>query len=56
MSATEFKKIRDALKLSQAEFAKRLGLHVITISVYENGHKEIPIAIGLAAKQLLSEG
>jgi transcriptional regulator with XRE-family HTH domain len=40
---SKIKKIRKALKLSQSEMAKRLGIHVQTLSKYERG-EQIPSA------------
>ena len=44
MTGAEFKKLREVLDLEQTEIAKRLGVHEITISRWENNHNPIPHA------------
>ena len=46
MSAEEFKKIRDALGMTQHELSERTGIHRVTIAQYEVGFYPIfkPVA------------
>ena len=37
---TKTKRIRKALRLTQAEWAARLGVTVVTVSRWENGHRD----------------
>jgi len=46
--------IREALKLSQAEMAEKLGLHQSTISRFERGDLPVDKRTLLAAQALLS--
>lgn len=48
--------IREALALSQAEMAERLGLHQSTISRFERGELPTDKRTLLAAKALLTLG
>ena len=41
MKATELKKLRKSLELSQAAFAKKVGISPVTISMYETGKHKI---------------
>lgn len=47
--------IREALRLSQAEMAERLGLHQSTISRFERGELPTDKRTLLAAQALLSQ-
>ena len=42
MSPQEFYNARLDLGLTQAELARVLGCHEVTVIRYENGHREIP--------------
>ena len=53
MNATEFKKWRKALGLSQAQAANKLGLKIRTVQYYEKGERknkkvDIPKTVALA--------
>jgi transcriptional regulator with XRE-family HTH domain len=46
---------RKALRLTQTEMARRLGMNISTIVRYEKGHLSTPEVVKLAAERLLEQ-
>ena len=55
MTGAELRALRKRRGAKSYEFADLLGIGVTTLSRYERGHKEVPKAIGLAARWLALE-
>ena len=55
MNGQTLRAIRRDLKLTQTELGRLLGIHLVTISNWERGKREIPQAIALAVKQIQVE-
>lgn len=51
LTASELQTARDALGLSQAALARLLGVHIMTVSMWERGRANAPawLALALAA-------
>lgn len=56
MKPNELKQWREANGYSQARLAKALSCHVITVSRWENGAREIPSFLKLALNYLELKG
>jgi transcriptional regulator with XRE-family HTH domain len=56
MKPEELKQWREANGYSQARLAKALSCHIITVSRWENGAREIPSFLNLALNWLEHEG
>ncbi len=54
MSATTLRKLRKAAKLTQEEAAKRLAVHVTTVSNWESGRRSISPAMAKLIKSALT--
>jgi transcriptional regulator with XRE-family HTH domain len=52
MDAKELKRWRARQGLSQAKLAAELGVHVMTVSKWEQGQRRIPPFLGLALEAL----
>jgi transcriptional regulator with XRE-family HTH domain len=52
MTATQLKRARAALGLSQSQLAEKLGIHRSAIAKYEGGELEIPLMLVLALNWL----
>ena len=52
MNPSEYKAIRESLKLTQAELAKKLGVTRKTVNFRENGKAEISDEAAMAIKSL----
>ena len=55
MTPKRFKQLRTRLGLSQGKLAKRLNMHITTISKYERGVDPIPITVAYAILWLDSQ-
>ena len=55
MEARELKTVRDKLKLTQQELAKKLGVHWVTLCRWETGIHRIPLTAAIATKKILEE-
>ena len=55
MKATELKRIRDDLDLTQTQLAKKLSVDVMTVSRWERGKVKIPGVVMLALKQIQNQ-
>jgi transcriptional regulator with XRE-family HTH domain len=52
MTGEELRSVRKSLKLTQAQLARRLGLHWVTIAKYETGKYLIPLVVQIAIESL----
>jgi transcriptional regulator with XRE-family HTH domain len=52
MTKDEFKSIREALALTQAEFGKLLGLSGVSVCKYELGKSKVPYSIAKLAEEI----
>ena len=55
MNGETLKERRELAALTQAQLAKLLDLHAVTISNYERGAAVIPVVLELALDKILSE-
>jgi DNA-binding transcriptional regulator YiaG len=53
MTPTELKALRSGANLTQAELAKKLGVHLTTVKNWERGYYAIPEPTARLAKLLL---
>jgi putative transcriptional regulator len=56
MSGEEIKLARELLGMTQAELAKRLDTHIMTISKWERGERKPSGAAAMAIKLLFNTG
>jgi DNA-binding transcriptional regulator YiaG len=52
---SEFKRIRDALDLTQAEMADEIGVHRVTVAKWEAGDRHIPEPVARLVKRIQAE-
>jgi DNA-binding transcriptional regulator YiaG len=52
---SEFRRIREALKLTQAQLAAELGVHAMTVSKWERGVQRIPEPVARLVERLRRE-
>lgn len=52
MTAAELKRIREALGLTQPQFAEKLGIGMRTYVRYERDGRAVPLVVALAARCL----
>ena len=55
MTKDQFKTIRTELQYTQDELAKELGVDPISISRYENGHREISKTISILLRRIYQD-
>ena len=55
MTGDQLRRKREVLDWSQEKLAERLGVTKLTVLRYENGQRDIPIAVELALKQIERE-
>ena len=55
MNGETLKERRELAALTQAQLAKLLDLHAVTISNYERGAAVIPVVLELALDKILSD-
>jgi len=51
MSKDEVKALRKRLGDTQAQFARRVGVHTMTVSRWERGRVSIPVAMALLIRE-----
>ncbi|MFQ5849295.1 MAG: helix-turn-helix domain-containing protein [Candidatus Binatia bacterium] len=56
MDGTELKGIREKMGWTQKELAKRLDVHRLTISRWEQYHVPIPRVVEIVLEKILREG
>mgnify|MGYP001607841182 CR=1 FL=1 len=54
MTPDQFKTIRQALKMSQSQLGRQLGVHRNTIAAWELGQRPIPSAVAQLVPLLLT--
>lgn len=55
MTKEQFKTIRTELQYTQDELAKELGVDSVSISRYENGHREISKPISILLRRIYQD-
>ncbi len=52
MKSTDYTRVRTMLRLNRKDFAKKLGIHVVTARKYERGRVKVPVYIAYACSAL----